>query len=144
MKITDFFSGSEQIVRPIIFIIILVTAYIVINKVIKNYKTRNVGKSGGYNPSQLDPNFNYDNLADAVHEACDYWLGQPSAGPVEAVSEKLMRLNDDELKHVNDRYFSMYGKGTRTLYKSINSLWFCLTCPNWNALNDRLERLGLG
>ena len=140
----DILKQGQAIIKPLLFLILFVVVYIVINKVIKNWKTRNVGKSGGYNPKQLDPNFNYDNLADAVHEACDYWLGQPSATPVEAVAEKLMKLNDDELKYVNDRYYSIYGKGTRTMYKSLNSLWFCLTCPNWNALNARMERLGLG
>lgn len=144
MKINDFFEGGQAVIKPIIFLIITVALFIGINKIIKNWKTRNVGKSGGYNPSQIDPNFNYDNLADAVHEACDYWLGQPSAGPVESVSEKLMRLNDDELKLVNDRYYGIYGKGTRSMYKSLNSLWFCLTCPNYNALRERMERLGLG
>lgn len=141
MKITDFFKGGEAIVKPIIFIVIAVTLYIVINKVIKNWKTRNVGKSGGYNPSQLDPNFNYDNIADQVHEVFDGWF---VSGSPDALSEKMLKFNDDEIKHINDRYFSMFGKGTRTMYKAFNDLTVCFNCPNYDAMIKRLERLGLG
>lgn len=132
---------AQQVIKPVLFLIVCVVAYIVVNKIIKNWKTRNVGKSGGYNPSQLNKGFNYDNLADAIHETFDGWF---LGGDVEGLSEKLMALNDDELKYVNDRYYSIYGKGTRSMYKAIDSVNFCFNCPNHSALLKRMSRLGLG
>lgn len=145
-NLLDAFTGSttEKVVKPIITIVLVAVLIYFITKWIQAYKTRHVGFSSGYDASQVDPNVNYDNLADAVHETFDGILGGVSGSEDEALAKRLMVLNNDELKFVNDRYAKLYGKGTRSMYKSINSAPFCIGCSNYHALLERMRNLGLG
>lgn len=137
-------SATEKVVKPIVILVLVVVVIYFAKKTIDNYKTRKVGKSTGFNPSQTDEAINYDTLADAVHETFSGWFGGLSGSADESISERLMQLNNDELKRVNDRYNALYGQGTHTMYKAINSALICLNCPNYDALLKRLRALGLG
>jgi len=142
-NVLDAFTGgaTEKVVKPLVTIVLVVIVVYFVTKWIREFKQRNIGKSGGYNGSQLDPNKNYDNLADTVHEVFGGFL--PTGLGQEDTAKQLMALNDDELKFVNDRYKALFGKSGGSMYKSINDN-YCIVCPNYDALLERMRRLNLG
>jgi hypothetical protein len=133
----------EQAIRPIIFLILVIAIYIFVNKAIKAYRLRNVGRAT-YNPNNVNSNTNYDNIAAAIYRATDsgVWVWKDTAA-IEKQAEILSSYNDDEIKLIYNRYNSLYGKAgdSGTMYSAFDI--FCLTCPAIKSLLRRMERLGL-
>lgn len=131
----------EQAIRPIIFLILVVAVTVLVNRAIKAYKLRKVGRAT-YNPANTNPAINYDNIVAAVHRATDsgVWIWKDT-GAIEKQASIVNSYNDDEIKLIYNRYNALYGKGSETMYSAFDI--FCLTCPSLSALLRRMERLGL-
>lgn len=136
-------STVNNVVKPLVSLALLVAIYIVVSKALKAYKLRGVGKST-YNPNNINPNINYDNLCAAIHKSDEagVWIWRDTDG-LEKTAGQLMSYNDDELKYIYSRYDSLFGKAgdDRTLYDVFD--FFCLGCSNAKALLKRFERLSL-
>lgn len=131
----------NYIVKPIVFIVLSIVAYVLIKKAITAYKLRKVGRAT-YDANDLNPAINYDNIVAALHKALysGIWVFKDT-GSIEKQAGILMTYSDNELKYIYSRYDELFGKGETTLYSDFDI--FCLTCPNISSLLKRFERLGL-
>jgi flagellar biosynthesis/type III secretory pathway M-ring protein FliF/YscJ len=130
------YLSVKSLTNLIKYVILAIIAFFLIKWIIKKIKERNVGKQY-VDLTKIDPAKNYDNLAKAVHDAFDNWVN--SGEEMEGVCKQLNALNNDELKHLSNRYSEIYGKGTRTLEDAITDYYFCIGCSNCKALADRLK-----
>lgn len=132
---------ARAYVKPLIAVVLIVVAVLVIRKIYKAIKLRKVGKIP-YDKNDLNPDLNYDNYANEVHEAFTGWF--PDFGSTqEAVSGRLMSLSDNELKYVYNRYNNLFGKGTVTMYQDMSDTTFAFFMPNFDAVLLRMQRLGM-
>ena len=133
---------QPRVFRPILFIIILVIGFFVVRYIVRKIKRSNLGKSGEINYNQLDPQVNYDNYAKRAHDELTGWWVTGNAR--NAVAADFMRLNNDELMFVNDRYLELFGEqDNHTLYTLFSDYWICTPCADLNALLTRLKDLRL-
>lgn len=135
-KFFDIGGGTlDKVVKPIITVVLLVVVYIVVNRAIKSYNQRSIGKS-------TESGFNPDTLASRVNDVVNVeWF--PGTSDMDDLYSRLMSLNDAQLKQVNDRYDRLFGKGADTMYTAISAQW-CTFCDYKTPLLKRMQGLGLG
>lgn len=142
MKLQDIFPSGDtaaNVIKPIIFLVLIVVAYVGINKFIKNWKQKGIGRAQ-YDKGGLNSGTNYDNIAAAVHRATEsgFWVWKDTA-EIEKQAGVLQSLSDNELKYVYNRFDELFGDGTETMRSRLDV--FCLTCSNLTALLTRMDRL---
>ena len=142
MNIKNLFPDAGEIgniIKPIIFLVLIIVCYFLVTKWIKNFKERKVGRAQ-YDKGQLNPGTNYDNIVAGVHRAIEsgFWVWKDTA-EIEKQAGVLNSLSDNELKFIYNRYDELYGEEDETLRSKLDV--FCLTCPNLTALLARMDRL---
>ena len=135
-NIIELLGGAKQAVNSLIKIVVVIIVLVIVFKLYKKYQQRNVGKAW-VDPSQLDPNKNYDNIAKGVNDAFSgYGFNLEERADL---CNQISALNNNEIKEVNNRYFAIYGQ---TLQDAITSgyIWTATEC---NVLAERLKTLNL-
>lgn len=135
--------GVVQINWKIVWLIVgVIVAFFVLRFVYRKIKRANAGKAGEINFNQVSPNINYDNYAKRAHDALTGWW--TDADERDKIAADLNALNNDELKHVSNRYLFLYGEeDNETLLTLMNNYTFCWPCSDVKALTERMEKLGL-
>jgi len=139
-KIFAALGGTTKFVDIIVKLVIAGVIFFALRSLYIRYKRRNAGKQY-VDKSALNPNINYDALAKGVEDATGGLYN--SGSELEDIAQQLVVLNNNELKHVNNRYLQIYGKGKETLQDAFDKTWFCLACNNVEALKIRLRALGI-
>lgn len=133
-------GGVDKLVGTLVKVVLIGVIAFAAWKLYIKWKRRDVGKAW-VDPSLLDPNKNYDNIAKECHDVFDgFWTGSEEA---ENLSKQILALDNNEIKHVNNRYVVLYGNGTRTLQDAVKDMVFCISCDSRNALLEKLQTLGL-
>lgn len=133
-------GGVQKLANTLIKVILIAVIAYACYKLYIKWKRRDVGKAW-VDPSLLDPNKNYDNIAKECHDVFDgWWTGSEEA---ENLSKQILALDNNEIKQVNNRYVTLYGNGTRTLQDAIKDMVLCISCDSRNALLEKLQTLGL-
>jgi len=136
-------GGLDTIVKPILYLVVVVAIIFLLRKGISAFQTRNVGTSGGSSDGS--------NLATDIYNLDSPWVSQ---NKIDETCNVALNLTDGELIKVYNKFKKLYGgkcPGGGMFCDNTDSMKIFLTeqscpttgCPVRNKLVDRLTGMGL-
>lgn len=127
----------------------LIGVYWYVQSQIKKAK-RAKGKRNYYDPNDIDPTFNFQAIANRVHEVFVSPTFGNNRGELDRVAEMIVGLNDSEFILLNNTYNDTFTPETLFLgaYK-IDSMREAINYPTWvwslnkEVINQRFDRLNI-